>query len=180
MENLSQIPASVGAATGGNPILSLIASQLHKHATFIKFALVGLIGYALYTGALFVTYDLPIPLMPAKDTGLDLGLFRHDDFRLLVGTLVAGEVSIAGGFFARDMWVFTDWPLARKPGWLRFVQYQVKSLVSTLGILTLSVNLLTPLFGVPHYIATPIGVAIAFAWNWFTESGVIWRRSHER
>jgi hypothetical protein len=36
---------------------------------------------------------------------------------------------------------------------------------------------LTPVFGVPYYVATPIGVAAAFGWNWFTESGVIWGRN---
>jgi putative flippase GtrA len=177
MEDLSEIATGTGMVVGGNAIWNVITSNVRKRATLIKFTLVGVVGYALYSGTLFLTYDLPMPLMPAQHTSVDLGLFSHSDFRLLVGTIVAGEVSIIGGFFARDMWVFTDWVLARKPGWVRFVQYQVKSLVSTLGILTLAVNVLTPVFGVPYYVATPIGVAAAFGWNWFTESGVIWGRS---
>ena len=121
--------------------------------------LVGLLGYLLYTATLFVTYDLSLPFMPDKHTSLHLGLFTHSDLRLLIGTIVAAEVSITGGFFARDLWVFTDWSTADTPRWVKFLQYQAKSLVSTLGILTVTVNVLTLEAGFPHYIATPVGVA---------------------
>ena len=172
MENLSD-----NTLAARDAVWDVVRANVRKHATLLKFTLVGALGYALYTGTLFLTYDLPTPFMPARDTHIDLGLFTHSDFRLLIATIVAAEVSISGGFFPRDLWVFTDRALARKPGWLRFVQYQVKSVVSTLGVLTVTVNFLTPVLGVPHYIATPIGVAAAFAWNWFTESAIIWRRA---
>jgi putative flippase GtrA len=108
-----------------------------------------------------------------------LGLFTHSDLRLLIGTIVAAEVSITGGFFARDLWVFTDWPTTNTPKWIKFLQYQAKSFVSTLGILTVTVNVLTPQVGISHYIATPIGVAAAFAWNWLWESSIIWRKREQ-
>lgn len=150
--------------------------QARANKTLLKFTLVGVLGYLLYTATLFVTYDLSFPFMPDKHTSIYLGLFTHSDFRLLIGSIVAGEVSITGGFFARDLWVFTDWPTADTSKWTKFLQYQAKSLVSTLGILTVTVNVLTPVVGLPHYIATPIGVAAAFAWNWLWESSIIWRR----
>jgi len=157
-------------------LLNMAADQLRRHWTLVKFTLAGLLGYALYTGTLFTLYDSPFPFMPAKHTSIELGLFAHDDFRLLVGTVVAAQVSITGGFFARDLWVFTEWPVVRKPGWLRFLQYHAKSQVSTLGIIAGTTNLLTLATGVPHYISTPVGIVIGFVWNWVWESGVIWRR----
>jgi putative flippase GtrA len=43
-------------------------------------------------------------------------------------------------------------------------------------IVTATVNILTSVLGVPHYVSTPIGVALGFGWNWGWERGVIWRR----
>lgn len=157
-------------------VWDFFAGKARAHKTLLKFMLVGLLGYLLYTATLFLTYDLSVPFMPDKHTSLHLGLFTHTDLRLLIGTIVAAEVSITGGFFARDLWVFTDWPTIDTPKWLKLLQYQAKSLVSTLGVLTVTVNILTPEVGVPHYIATPIGVAAAFVWNWLWESAVIWQR----
>ena len=169
---------ATGAVQGShlNALQDFVARQLHAHKTLLKFMLVGLLGYAMYAGTLFVVYDLSLPFMPDKHTSVALGLFAHGDLRLLIGTIVAAEVSITGGFFLRDKWVFTDWTAVERPGWVRFLQYQAKSIVSTLGILTVTVNVLTLVVDLPHYIATPIGVAIAFAWNWFWESAFIWRR----
>ena len=131
--------------------------QSSAHATFIKFMISGAIGYALYQGTVIATYDL-----------IGMSLF--------ISSLIAAEVSITGGFFIRDLWVFTDGPVVRRAHWLRFVQYQAKSLVSTLVIVTATVNVLTSGFDVPHFLSVPIGVALGFAWNWGWERGVIWRR----
>ncbi len=155
---------------------AFIARQVRAHWTLIKFMLVGLLGYLLYTATLFLTYDAPFPFMPDKYASANLLLFTSNDLRLLVGSILAAEVSITGGFFARDLWVFTDWPVVPKPVWVRFLQYQAKSIVSTLGIITVTVNVLTVQGDLPHYVSTPIGVAIAFAWNWLWEYGFIWRR----
>ena len=75
----------------------LIRRQVRRHWTLIKFTLVGVLGYILYTGTLFLAYDAPFPFMPAKHARADFGLFTHDDLRLLVGTIVAAQVSITGG-----------------------------------------------------------------------------------
>jgi putative flippase GtrA len=131
--------------------------QLRLHWTFVKFSLSGGLGYALYQLALVAAYDI---------AGIEF----------FVSTLIAAEVSITGGFFVRDLWVFTDGPVVRRSHWARFTQYQAKSLVSTLVIVTATVNILTSGLDVPHYVSTPIGVALGFAWNWVWERGVIWRR----
>jgi putative flippase GtrA len=176
MDNGQVATAKTAQTLRLSAVWGFLAGQARAHKTLLKFMLVGLLGYLLYTATLFVAYDLPFPFMPDKHTSLHLGLFTHSDLRLLIGTILAAEVSITGGFFARDLWVFTDWPTADTPKWVKFVQYQAKSLVSTLGILTVIVNVLTLGAGLPHYIATPIGVTAAFAWNWLWESAVIWRR----
>ena len=155
----------------------LVLRQARAHKTLLKFMLVGLVGYFLYTGALFLVYDLPFPFMPDKHTSAQLVFFTHEDLRLLIGTLVAAQVSITGGFFARDLWVFTDSPVVRRPRWQRFLQFHAKSLLSTLIILSVTVNVLTGEVGLAHYVSTPIGIAIAFVWNWLWESRFIWRRA---
>jgi len=130
--------------------------QTKAHWTFIKFMLSGVVGYVLYQGALLATYDIA-------------------GVQFFTATIVAAQVSITGGFFVRDLWVFTDGPVVQRSLWARFMQYQAKSLVSTLVIVTATVNVLTSGFDVPHYVSTPIGVALGFAWNWGWERGFIWR-----
>lgn len=166
-----------GQAARLTAIRKLVLRQARTHRTLLKFMLVGLVGYFLYTSALFLVYDLPFPFVPDKHTSTRLGLFTHNDIRLLIGTLMAAQVSITGGFFARDLWVFSDSPVVRRPGWKRFLQFQAKSLVSTLFILTVTVNILTGEVGLAHYASAPIGIAIAFIWNWLWESQYIWRRA---
>lgn len=137
-------------------VYRLVRRQTRAHWVFIKFLLSGGVGYLLYQGALLLAYDI---------AGVEF----------FVATLIAAEVSITGGFFVRDLWVFTDGPVVRRSHWARFVQYQAKSLVSTLVIVTATVNILTSGFAVPHLISTPVGVALGFAWNWAWERGFIWR-----
>ena len=179
MEELRVAPARPVQEDRLRALLSIAADQLSRHWTLVKFTLAGVLGYALYTGTLFLMYDSPFPFMPDKHTSVELGLFTHDDLRLLVGSVVAAQVSITGGFFARDLWVFTDRPVIRKPGWLRFLQYHAKSQVSTLGIISGTTNLLTLVTGLPHYISAPVGIMIGFVWNWVWESSFIWRRGSQ-
>lgn len=179
MDDAPIVARRAGQAIRLGAFWGFLVGQVRARRTLLKFMLVGLLGYLLYTGTLFVAYDLPLPFIPDKHTSVQLGLFTHGDLRLLIGTIVAAQASISGGFFARDLWVFTDWPVVRISRWARFLQYQAKSLVSTLGILTVTVNVLTLAVGLPHYIATLIGVMAAFAWNWLWESRVIWNRRRQ-
>lgn len=154
----------------------LIARRLDAHRTLLKFVAVGALGYVIYTGLLFVMYDLSaFPFLPAKDTSLDLLLFTHDDALLLFTTLVGTQASILGVFAGHSLWTFADRPTARKPLWLRFLQFEARALASTLGILTVAVNASVVGLGVHHYLAVPIGLVTAFTWNWLWDSRFIWR-----
>ena len=47
-------------------VWGFVAGQARAYETLLKFMLVGLLGYLLYTATLFVTYDLSLPFMPDK------------------------------------------------------------------------------------------------------------------
>ena len=171
-----------GAAQGArlNAIWGLIARQVEAHRTLIKFAAVGAIGYFIYTGLLLFMYDLSaLPFLPDKHTSLDLLLFTHDDALLLITTLVGTQASIAGVFTGHCLWTFADRTTVRKALWLRFLQFEGRALVSTLGILTVAVNGAAVGLGLHPYIAIPIGLITAFTWNWLWDSRFIWRK-HSR
>lgn len=147
----------------------------------LKFLLVGALGYLIYQALLFLLYDAPIlPFLPDKDTSADILFFQHDDLRLLIATLVATEMSIVGVFAGHNTWTFRHRQTVRRPLWLRFGQFNAKALVSTLGILTVTVNILILRFDLYHFVAVPIGVALAFTWNWLWDSQIIWRQAKKR
>ena len=171
-------PAPVAPAVPtARPYIGDFQRQIYAHLTILKFTLVGILGYLIYQALLFLMYDSPLfPFLPRKGTSADLLLFRHDDVRLLITTIVAAESSIVGVFLGHSLWTFSDWPTAGKPAWLRFLQFQAKALVSTLGILTVTVNILTVEAGLAHYVSLPIGIVAAFTWNWLWDSRFVWRR----
>lgn len=154
-----------------------IRRRLEAHRTLIKFAAVGAIGYVIYASLLFVMYDMSaLPFLPEKHTHANLLLFTHSDVLLLITTLAGTQASIVGVFTGHNLWTFTDWQTVRKPLWLRFLQFEGRALVSTLGILTVAVNTATVGLGVSPYIALLFGLVAAFTWNWLWDSQIIWRR----
>lgn len=168
-----------GTAQGArfSAVWNLIARQIETHWTMVKFALMGGLGYLIYTGLLLFVYDLSLlPFLPDKDTSVRLLFFTHGDALLLITTLVGTEASIIGVFSGHSLWTFADRPTARKPLWLRFLQFQAKALISTLGILTVAVNGLAVGAGLHPYAAVPIGLVTAFTWNWLWDSKFIWPR----
>ncbi|MDO8614966.1 MAG: GtrA family protein [Dehalococcoidia bacterium] len=156
--------------------VELARRQLEKHRTFVKFSAVGAIGYVIYLALLFVMYDREVfPFLPAKGAGVDLLLFTHDDSLLLITTLIGTQLSIIAVFAGHNLWTFADRQSVPRPLWLRFLQFQGRALVSTLGILTVAVNVLTLAAGVHPTLAVPVGLVTAFVWNWVLDSRVIWR-----
>ncbi|HEU4758489.1 MAG TPA: GtrA family protein [Dehalococcoidia bacterium] len=148
------------------------------HTVVIKFLLVGLIGYVIYQFVVAVGYDTPLFwFLPDKGQSVQLLLFTHGDSRFLIATLVATELSITGVFMGHTHWTFRDREAIRKPLWVRFGQFNAKALVSTLGILTVTVNVLKVNFDIPHYFAVPVGVFLAFFWNWTWDTQIVWRRA---
>jgi putative flippase GtrA len=162
---------------------AFIRRQYEAHRTIIRFALVGSFGYVIYSGLLFLLYDLhALPFLPEKKRDVDLLLFTYDDSLLLITTLIGTEASILGVFAGHSLWTFAGLQVTEKPLWLRFAEFQLKALVPTLGILTVVVNGLAVGFGIHHTLAVPAGFAASFMWNWLWDSRIIWRgnRSVER
>ncbi len=158
-------------------ILEALRQRLAAHTTLTKFLIVGGMGYLVYQTVLFAVYDWSfLPFLPAKDVSARIVFFDHGDVRLLIGTLVAMEFGIMAGFTGHNFWTFRDRGV-HKPLLMRFGQYHANQLISALGILTLTVNVLTVQFGLDHFVAVPIGVAAAGAWNWMWDTQLIWRRS---
>jgi putative flippase GtrA len=171
---------ATAAADGGN-LLEGIRAKLQERATLFKFAATGAAGYVVYQLVFVLFYESPlIWFLPEKGESINLLAFSHSDARLLITTLVAAELSIMGVFTGHNLWTFRDRLTVGTPIWLRFAQFNAKAAVSSLGILTLMVNLLTLGLGVTPYLAIPAGVATAFLWNWTWDSRLIWRRAERR
>ena len=152
-----------------------VVAWLRRHATLFRFALIGATGYVIYQVVFFLLYDSSLVwFLPDKGESVRLVAFSHSDSRLLISTLVAAEFSIVGVFIGNHLWTFRDRVARGKPIWLRFCQFNAKAAVSSLGIITLVVNLLTLGLDVTPYMAIPVGVAAAFTWNWLWDSRFIW------
>lgn len=187
-DELADEPLSGGtdtAAGEGRPaLMSTLRQALLRRRTglktLFKFMLVGAGGYVAYQTTLFIAYDSPLLwFFPAKDTSLRLIFFTHGDSRLLFSTLLASELAIITSFTAHTNWTFRERSVVKRPLWLRFTQFNAKALVSTAGITTTVVNLLVVTAGIHHVLAVPVGVLVAFAWNWTWDSQLIFRRESE-
>ena len=165
------IPAN---GTGWRPVAALLET-LRANAALIRYVMVGGLGFLNYQATLFLLYDSPVfGFLPAKDASVNLGFFEHSDFRLLISTLAATEVTLIGMFMGHHLWTFRDRDPASRSTLLKLGQYHAKMLVSALLIFAGSINLLVVQFGVYPYIAAAIGTALAFLWNWLWDSVVIW------
>ena len=181
--SLGDKPAARGVLEGPRPseLRTAVRDLVYAHSVVIKFLLVGGIGYVIYQFVVAVMYDTPVFwFLPDKGGSLDLLLFTHGDSRFLITTLVATELSISGVFTGHSHWTFRHRQSVQKPLWMRFSQFNAKALVSTLGILTVTVNVLKVNFDIPHYFAVPVGVFLAFFWNWTWDTQIVWRRARHK
>lgn len=159
-------------------IRQLIREQLSSPATFVRWVMVGAVGYVVYQSLLFLIYDSSLfPSLPDKDTSVSLLLFEHGDARFLVATLVGTALALVTVFTGHNLWTFRDRQPVRKHVLLRFVQFVTAALISALGIVTVTVNLLTVQFGFYHFLALPVAVGIGAIWDWIWYSQFVWRRS---
>ncbi|HET9477379.1 MAG TPA: GtrA family protein [Dehalococcoidia bacterium] len=160
-----------------------LAVRLHLPTTFVKFLIVGGLGFIVNQFFLFLFYDTEIFwFFPDKHTHWDLLLVTAGDARLLVSSIVAVELAIVFQFNAHERWTFRH---RGRSGWLgmRFVKFNVSSAISPI-IVVVSTNALTPVlrgtFGdLSPYIANGIGVLLGFSWNWGLNSLVIWPHQKE-
>ncbi len=150
----------------------VIIRRFNLPTTFIKFLIVGGIGFIINQAMLFLFYDSPLSFLPAKDTHVDFGLFTHPDIRLLMSSILAVEVAIVAQFNFHERWTFR---YRARHGWIvfRFVKFNASAALSPI-IVVITINTLTPIFGISPYISNAIGVLIGFTWNWVLNTLVIW------
>ncbi len=154
------------------------AARLAASPTFVRFLIVGAIGYLVNQFFLYLLYDSPaFPVLPAKDTSARILFFTHPDVRLLIATVVAVELAILSNFLWHNLWTFSGYT-RRLPMLLRFVAFNVTSIGSPIISVT-TVNVLTPRFGVNVYAANSIGIALGMTWNWVWNTQLIWRKGGE-
>jgi putative flippase GtrA len=161
-----------------------LAHRLHLPTTFVKFVIVGGVGFLIFQFFLYLLYDSPVFwFLPSQDISVDLALFTLSDIRLLIASVVAVEIAIICQFNLHDRWTFRWRPRA---GWIgqRFMKYQVSSIMSPI-IVVVTVNTLTPIlrsaagddsviFTLAPYISSAVGVLLGFTWNWMLGSLLIW------
>ncbi len=143
-----------------------------------RFLVVGGVAYHINQSALFLLYDSPvISLLPAKDAGASLCLITRPDIRLLISSILAVVVAIVFQISAHERWTFRH---RERKGWAlpRFLKFNLTSATSPI-IVVMTVNTLTPLFGVSPYLSNTIGTAAGFTWNWIWNNLVIWPQRQE-
>ena len=139
-------------------------------SSFVRFLIVGAIAYAITQAVLAMFYDL-LPILPAKDDRLDLGLFLLN-VRLFAASAIAVECAIIFKFVANEHWTFAS-RLAQ--GWLgaRLFAFNLSCLASA-GVTLAAVNVLTPVFGLSPYISSSIGTLLGIAINYAISAYLIW------
>ena len=155
-----------------------VVARATASSTFIKFSIVGAIGYLVNQFFLFLFYDSPaFSFLPEKDTNARIVFFTHPDVRLLIATVVAVELAILSNFHRHNVWTYSD-RSRRLPMLLRLVAFNITSIGSPIISVT-TVNVLTPNFGVNAYIANSIGIALGMSWNWLWNTRLIWRKGND-
>ena len=155
-----------------------IFRRLPLSSTLVKFLVVGGIAYLINQTALFMLYDTSLFwFLPAKDTAAGFILFTHPDVRLLLASILAVEVAIVFQFNAHERWTFRD---RVRQGWgpFRFLKFNLTSAGSPI-IIVVTINTLTPMFGISPYISNSIGILGGVTWNWLMNNLVIWPQRQE-
>ena len=153
-----------------------VLERLPVSTTFIKFVIVGGIGYLVNQFTLLLVYDSPLfGFLPAKDTDFDFILFTHPDIRLFIASVIAVEAAVVSNFNWHERWTFRHRE-RRAPTIIRFLRFNLTSIGSPL-IAVATVNTLTPMFDMSPYIANTIGIGLGTTWNWAWNTLVIWPRA---
>ena len=141
---------------------------------FVRFLVVGAIGYLVNQLVLFTLYDSGLPTgLPNHGDRWHFWSLTIRDPRLLISSVIAIELSIASNFLWHQLWTFSGRSGGRLAG--RFVRFNLTSLGSP-AISLFMVNTLTPFFGVNYLVANSLGILLGTAWNWTWASMVIWRK----
>ena len=138
--------------------------------TLRRFLAVGAISYLVNQSVLLVLYDF---VLAGSSTTTAAGLLRFDPV-LAVASVIALETSVVVRFALNDRWTFRDrstLSLTR-----RFYWFQVSSLGSPV-IALLTVNVLTPQFGISYLMSNSIGILLGLSLNWYCSNCLVWRQS---
>jgi dolichol-phosphate mannosyltransferase len=133
-----------------------------------KFGVVGLSGILVNEGVLiylkeYVHLSLPIANIPL--------------IGLSIASIPAIELSILNNFIWNDFWTFkTDQQHAMPHWWQRFLSFQVIS-IGGAAINFVILIALAGFFGVDYRIADLLGILVAFAWNFWVNRRVTWKKS---
>lgn len=152
-----------------------LAHRLHLPTTFMKFAIVGGMGFLVGQFVIFLVYDLPFLFLADEKRAGEFG--PVPDLHFLIATIVAVETAIIFQFNSHERWTFRKRPrsgLAIR----RFAQFNLSAGVGAIIIVIASTVIKTTLDPVPSalapYLSFACGVAIGFVWNWTLNTLVIW------
>ena len=163
--------------TGLMGAVSELAHRLHLPTTFVKFAIVGGIGFIVGQFVIFLVYDLSLLwFLPSEERRLDLGWFTPE-VRYLISTVLAVETAIVVQFVSHERWTFRRRPQSGRI-LRRFTKFNISAGVGAIIIVITATLFKSEFSDIPTafapYVSFAIGVAIGFSWNWTMNSLVIW------
>ncbi len=152
--------------------------RLYESRQLVKFLIVGTIGFTVNAVILYILDDTAAGFfLPSPETQGNFLMFPLKDTRLFWATVISGELSIFSNFIFHERWTFKH---RDKSGndILRFLKFNVSSIVSPI-ISIVTVNILTPHFGLPKIISLGIGTLLGLIWNYTVNVLLIWRERKE-
>lgn len=157
--------------------------RLKKSKTFIKFLMVGLVGYLinavslgiLYRGQIYSWHLIKFPLLsfiPDYEYAPRF-LFISAD-RLFIASIIAIELSIISNFLLHDNWTFKYRGKAEST-LRRFLKFNISSSASPAIQLT-SILFFARVFKLHEQIGLAIGVVIGLSVNYFLNLFWVWKQ----
>jgi dolichol-phosphate mannosyltransferase len=108
--------------------------------------------------------------------GILIYLKGYVQLSLPVASIIAIELSILSNFILNDTWTFrTQQQHAMPHWWQRLLTFQVVS-IGGAAINFVILNALAAFAGIDYRVANILGILIAFAWNYWVNRRVTWRR----
>ena len=109
--------------------------------------------------------------------GVLIYLKGYVQFSLPVASIIAIELSIMSNFILNDTWTFkTEQQHAMPHWWQRLLSFQVVS-IGGAAINFIILNALAAFAGIDYRIANLLGILVAFAWNFWVNRRVTWKKS---
>lgn len=156
----------------------IVLIRMHQSRELIKFLIVGTIGFFINAAVLYILDDTSAGyFLPPQDVAGRVLFFPIKDLRLFWASIIAVEISIICLFFFHERWTFKDRDRSGHPI-KRFSRFNITALGSPV-ISVVSINVLTPHFGLPKIISLAIGTIIGLFYNYTMNILVIWRAHPE-